>query len=101
MANVLAGRGRVLEAEDVILRALVDLDHGRTRAAAQQVRAAMILFADELGAQTPAQSSRPDLAALADTAERLAAGFAVEELLQVIDGMDDLVDAWRYEAAEY
>jgi hypothetical protein len=109
VANVLAGRGRVLEAEDVILRALVDLDHGRTRAAAQQVRAAMILFADELGAQTPTQSSRPDLAALAGTAERLAAeaahgpldGFGVEELLQVIDGMDDLVDAWRYEAAEY
>lgn len=109
VANVLAGRGRVLEAEDVILRALVDLDHGRTRAAAQQVHAAMRLFADELGAQAPAQNRRPDLATLAGTAEKLAAAaargpledFAVEELLQVIDGMDDLVDAWRYEAAEY
>jgi hypothetical protein len=109
VANVLAGRGRVLEAEDVILRALVDLDHGRTRAAAQQVRAAMNLFADELGAQTATQNSRPDLATLAATAEKLAAAaahgplddVAVEELLQVIDGMDELVDAWRYEAAEY
>lgn len=109
VANVLAGRGRVLEAEDVILRALVDLDHGRTRAAAQQVRAAMVLFADELGAQTPTGSRHPDLATLAGTAEKLAAtaahraldGNAVEELLQVIDEMDGLVDAWRYEAAEY
>jgi hypothetical protein len=109
VANVLAGRGRVLEAEDVILRALVDLDHGRTRAAAQQVRAAMHLFVDELGAQAPTHNSRPDLDALAGEAEQLAATAlhgplddrAVEALLQVIDGMDDLVDAWRYEAAEY
>jgi hypothetical protein len=109
VANVLSGRGHVLEAEDVILRALVDLDHGRTRAAAQQVLGAMNLFVGELGAQTPTQSSRPDLATLAGRAEKLAAAaahgplddVAVEELLQVIDGMDDLVDAWRYEAAEY
>jgi hypothetical protein len=109
VANVLAGRGRVLEAEDVILRALVDLDHGRTRAAALQVHAAMILFDDELAGQTPTGTRRPDLATLAGRAERLTEaagrgpldGAAVEDLLQVIDGMDELVDAWRYDAAEY
>jgi hypothetical protein len=99
----------VLEAEDVILRALVDLDHGRTRAAAQQVLGAMNLFVDELGAQTPTGNGRPDLATLAGKAEELAAAaadgplddVAVEELLQLVDAMDELVDAWRYEAAEY
>jgi hypothetical protein len=108
VANVLSGRGRVLEAEDVILRALVDLDHGRTRAAAHQVRAAMNLFADELGAQTPTGNGRPDLATLAGKAEELAAAAShgplvdadVVELEQLIDAMDDLVDAWRYEAVE-
>jgi hypothetical protein len=109
VANVLSGRGRVLEAEDVMLRALVDLDHGRTRAAAQQVHAAMNLFTDELGAQAPTGNGRPGLAALAGKAEELAitaAGGplddgAVEALLQLVDGMDDLVDAWRYEGAEH
>jgi hypothetical protein len=98
----------VLEAEDVILRALVDLDHGRTRAAAHQVRAAMNLFADELGAQTPTAKGHPDLATLAGRAEELAAAASngplddaeVEELEQLIDAMDDLVDAWRYDAVE-
>jgi hypothetical protein len=108
VAGVLSGRGRVLEAEDVILRALVDLDHRRTRAAAHQVRAAMNLFADELGAQTPTGKGRPDLATLAGNAEALAAAASnrplddaeVDELEQLIDAMDELVDAWRYEAVE-
>jgi hypothetical protein len=108
VANVLSGRGRVLEAEDVILRALVDLDHGRTRAAAHQVHAAMSLFADELGAQAPTGRRRPDLATLAGKAEELAAaasrrqldGAEVQALEQLIDAMDELVDAWRYEAGE-
>jgi hypothetical protein len=108
VATVLSGRGRVLEAEDVILRALVDLDHGRTRAAAHQVRAAMNLFVDELGPQTPSGHGRPDLATLAGKAEQLAAAAAhrslddaeEDELEQLIDAMDDLVDAWRYEATE-
>jgi hypothetical protein len=108
VAGVLSGRGRVLEAEDVILRALVDLDHGRTRAAAHQLRAAMHLFAGELGAQAPTGQGRPDLAALAAKAEQLAAAASdrplddaeVAALEQIIDAMDDLVDAWRYEAVE-
>jgi hypothetical protein len=98
----------VLEAEDVILRALVDLDHRRTRAAACQVRAAMSLFADELGAQAPTGRGRPDLATLAGKAETLAAAAShgplddaeVAELEQLIGAMDELVDAWRYETVE-
>ncbi|MEA2235169.1 MAG: hypothetical protein QOD83_4985, partial [Solirubrobacteraceae bacterium] len=87
----------------------VDLDHGRTRAAAHQVHAAMSLFADELGPATPTGRSRPDLATLAGKAEELAAVASTrplddaegDDLVQVIDAMDDLVDAWRYEATEH
>jgi len=108
IAAVLSGRGRVLEAEDVILRALVDLDHGRTRAAAQQVCAAMTLFASELGAEVPTGKGRPALDALAERAQRLAAVAShgaldeqqVAELDEIIDAVDALVDAWRYEGAE-
>jgi hypothetical protein len=108
IAAVLGGRGRVLEAEDVILRALMDLDHGRTRAAAYQVRAAMSLFLDELGSEAPTGQGRPELGALADTAEEIAAAAAlgaldeaqVEALEGVIGAMGDLVDAWRYQPAE-
>jgi hypothetical protein len=108
VAAVLSGRGRVLQAEDVILRALVDLDQGRTRAAAHQVRAAMTLFLDELGAEAPTGRRRPMLDTLAEKAEELAATASaaeldsaqVQELEGVIDAMDDLVDAWRYERVE-
>jgi hypothetical protein len=108
IAAVLGGRGHVLEAEDVILRALMDLDHSRTRAAAHQVRAAMSLFTEELGSETPTGKGRPDLATLADKAEELAAAALTEpldeaqvaELEQLIGSMHDLVDAWRYQRAE-
>ena len=80
VAMVLSGRGRVLEAEDVFLRALQDLDHGRTRAAAQQVRGAMVLFADELGPEAPTVRKAPTLDELKATAEELA-GVAVERPL--------------------
>jgi hypothetical protein len=68
----------------------------------------MNLFADELGAQTPTGKGRPDLATLAGNAEALAAAASnrplddaeVDELEQLIDAMDELVDAWRYEAVE-
>jgi len=100
VATVLSGRGRVLEGEDVILRALVDLDHGRTRAAAHQASAAMRLFEHEL--------DHPKLAGLAERAEQLA-GHAtrgplddaqVEDLERLIASIDDIVDAWRYEQGE-
>lgn len=108
VAIVLSGRGRVLEAEDVILRALVDLDQDRTRAAAQQVRAAMVLFLQELGDEAPTGRNRPTLDSLAEQAEQLAQAASaapldatqVEELEGIIDAMDDLVDAWRYQRPE-
>jgi hypothetical protein len=101
VATVLSGRGRVLEGEDVMLRALVDLDHGRTRAAAFQVRAAMTLLADELGKPS-------ELAELCERADALAAAAVtgplaedrVGELERLIGAADDVVDAWRYDAAE-
>jgi hypothetical protein len=108
VADALSGRGGVLEAEDVILRALVDLDHDRTRAAAYQVRAAMDLLALELGPDIPVGKGRPAFADLAAAAQRLAdaAGDGpldetqVKDLDDVIAGTDELLDAWRYEGAE-
>jgi hypothetical protein len=104
VATVLSGRGHVLEAEDVLLRALQDLDNGRTRGAAQQVRGAIVLFAAELGPEAPSVRNRPALDELVAEAEELAAAAAqgpldeaqVEALEKVIEAMDDLVEAWRY-----
>lgn len=104
VATVLAGHQRLFEAEDVLSRALIDLDHGRTRAAAIQVAAAMRLLRDEVFELT--DQSDIDTAKLAeqsDIAHRLAAaadsgpldGAQVTELGAVIDHVADVVDTWR------
>jgi hypothetical protein len=109
VAAVLAGRSEVLEAEDLLLRALIDLDQGRTRAAAYQAAAAMRLLPGELG-------SRPgtgglDLESLANSAQRTeelarsAAGEPldsdqVRELESIIDAVEILLDSWRADSSE-
>ena len=76
VAQALAGRLTVLEGEDVLLRALLDLDAGRTRAAAYQLIAALTLLQDELahgdpagflGIATPAQTPWRELRATAES----------------------------------
>jgi hypothetical protein len=109
VAAVLAGRGEVLEAEDLLMRALIDLDQGRTRAAAHQAAAAMRLLPGELG-------SRPgigglDLESVARSAQRteeLASSAAggpldsdqVRELESIIDAARNLLDSWRDSSSE-
>jgi hypothetical protein len=106
VAGVLSGRSRVLESEDLLLRALIDLDNHRTRAAAYQVSAAMRLLPLELDADDGL-----DLAPLEDDARRAldlehAAAHGelddpqVAQLESIIDAVDDVLDAWRYEHAE-
>jgi hypothetical protein len=103
VAAVLSGNNEVLEGEDLLSRALIDLDHSRTRAAAFGVAAAVRLLASELGSQ-PA----PELESLhqrAELAERLAGAAAggpldatqVRELESLIAALEDLLDARRYQ----
>jgi hypothetical protein len=109
VAAVLSGRSRVLEAEDLLLRALVDLDNHRTRGAAFQVGAAIRLLPLELGPDS--WDAIPGLRTLEPRAHRtteleLAAGSReldgneVEELEAIIDAIDGVLDAWRYESGE-
>ena len=109
VAVVLSGDGEVLEAEDLLLRALVDLDQGRTRAAAYQAAAAMRLLPLELGSRPG--TDRIDLASLAEPAQRteelvgLAAAGPLEaadlhELESIIEAVEDLLDVWRYEHSD-
>ena len=106
VAVVLSGEAEVLQAEDLLLRALIDLDQGRTRGAAYQVAAAMRLLPLELGSRPGAH--RIDIDSLAEPAgwaEELAVRAAagplepadVEELESIIESVEDVLDAWRYE----
>lgn len=108
VATVLSGRSSVLEAEDLLLRALVDLDNRRTRAAAFQVGAAIRLLPLELGSDSLA--AIPHLRAIEPRARRSSelesvAGARelddgeVGELEAIIDDACGALDAWRYESA--
>jgi len=106
VAVVLSGEAEVLESEDLLLRALIDLDQGRTRAAAFQAASAVRLLPLELGPRPGA--NRIDLQSLAEPAQRAeelavlaSAGplepANVQELESIIEAVEDLLDAWRYE----
>jgi hypothetical protein len=106
VAAVLSGRAEVLEGEDLLLRALIDLDQGRTRAAAQQVAAALRLLPTELSASRGSeQLNLSSLLGHTETAENLAgaatdgplASAQIRELESVIEAICALVDGWRYQ----
>jgi hypothetical protein len=103
VAAVLTGQARVLEAEDLLLRALIDLDNGRSRAAAFQVGAAMRLLPDELGPDAPELRAldwqlrrTSELEAAAGLGELSDADLA--DLEAVIASVDEALDARRYES---
>jgi hypothetical protein len=109
VATALAGRVELLEAEDVLLRALIDLDNRRTRAAAFQVSAALRLLPAEIDASAaPPLAGARSLASDARRAaelEEIAAGRPlddpeVRELEGIIDAVDELLDRRRYSGAE-
>jgi hypothetical protein len=103
VAAVLSGRTAVLESEDLLLRALVDLDNNRTRAAAYQVGAALRLLPGELGREV--WEGTPEAVALAARAadlEKTASARALEagevaELEEILDAVDGALDTLRYE----
>jgi hypothetical protein len=109
VAAVLSGRSRMLEAEDLLLRAFVDLDNHRSRGAAFQVGAAIRLLPLELGPD--ASDEIPGLRSLeprvtrtaeleAAAAERELDASEVGELEAIIDAVDDVLDRWRYQSGE-
>lgn len=103
-ADVLAGRTTILEGEDLLLRAYTDLDHGRTRAAALQVRAAVHLLELEFAAVEGGGALRADFESLAARADQLVAGVAVGplgdadrvELEALLDNLERAIELWRY-----
>jgi hypothetical protein len=109
VAAVLSGHSRILEAEDLMLRALVDLDNRRTRAAAFQVGAAIRLMPLELGPES--WDAITGLRALEDRMRRAAEleavagsreldGNEVGELEAIIDAVDGVLGRWRYESGD-
>lgn len=103
-ADVLAGRTTILEGEDLLLRAYTDLDHGRTRAAALQIRAAVHLLELEFATADRGASVRADFESLAARADELVAAVAVgplgeaevAELEAVVDNLERAIELWRY-----
>jgi hypothetical protein len=102
VAAVLSGRSSVLEAEDLVLRALVDLDNDRTRAAAHQVGAAMRLLPLELGSAI--EERIPDFGSISIRAaelertagDRRLTADEVADLEAIVEAVDGALDAWRY-----
>ena len=101
VAAALAGESTVLESEDVLLRALIDLDNGRARAAAFQVAAAMRLLSSELGVGAPELARLAGHARRADELEAAAAASElgateISDLEAVIAAVDEALEARRY-----
>jgi hypothetical protein len=111
MAAVLAGRAHTLESEELLLRVLLDLEHGRARAAAAGLRAGHELLASDLGDEVLAgtvreryDAVRGSRDAVDELAERAAAGpLDLEDVQRVHELAEEagaLVDAWRYVPVE-
>jgi hypothetical protein len=109
MADVLTGRARTLEAEELVLRVLLDLEHGRLRAAALGLRAAQELLTAELAAELlngsaeerfdRLERSRDAIAELA--ARATAQPLGDEDARRLGEHAEDagaLIDAWRYQS---
>ncbi|WP_354698848.1 hypothetical protein DSM112329_04546 [Paraconexibacter sp. AEG42_29] len=102
-ANVLAGRASVLEGEDLLLRAYTDLDHGRTRAAALQVRAAVHLLELELR-DLDGGNIGVDFDELANDTDRIVAAIAggpleheqVVEVEAIVERIEHAIELWRF-----
>lgn len=112
MAGVLTEQGEVLEAEELLLRAVLDLEQGRVRAAAVGFEGAFSLLLGELSGRVLAGSVRTKLEALVDEQETISAlGAAArrgplgdreaERLEVLVESTGALVDHWRYAALGY
>ncbi|PTL59560.1 hypothetical protein [Paraconexibacter algicola] len=109
MGMVLTGNGKVLESEELVLRAVLDLEQHRPRAAASGLHAGFELLLGEFGGQVMAgalQSQLERLVEQRDEIKDLAAASRrgslstreVERLVDLAEATGALVDRWRYEA---
>ncbi|EHN11020.1 hypothetical protein PAI11_21560 [Patulibacter medicamentivorans] len=102
VADALTGRQAVLEAEDLLLRTHLDLDHGRSRGAALQAAAALRLLRAELAPRDDEALSAAvaTTAALADVAlERPLGDDELEQLEGALVSGVRLLEARRHEQA--
>lgn len=103
-ARLMSGRAAVLESEDLLLRTMLDLDHGRTRAAAMQAYSALQLLRYELPAPSYSDVEERSTAALADRAREIAEISAngplddhhVAEIEGLLDSAEAHINRWRY-----
>lgn len=108
MSAVLAGHSRTLESEELVLRVRLDVEHGRGRAAAAGLRAALPLLGSELEAEflegtvrerfDRVMASRDAVAELADRAVTQAMTEADMKSLETLaEDAGALIDTWRYQ----
>jgi hypothetical protein len=108
LAAVLSTGARLLESEELVLRAALDAEQGRERAAAVGLRTGYELLRAELADEVlgtsarrkadAAEASAPELAGLASRALRGAFEDGDRDLLdRLIQQTGAVIDAWRYE----
>lgn len=100
-ANVLAGRTEIFEGEDLLLRVYADLDHGRTRAAALQLRAALHLLEFEFAEAGNESLEFEPLIVRADALVAAVAGGRLgdgelAEVEALAEKVGRAVELWRY-----
>jgi hypothetical protein len=111
-ASILSGQGEVLESEVLLLRAQLDLEHHRVRAAAVGLDSAFELLLSELAGRTlsghvrqqleQAMTARDALTGIAQRARRDTLTDAdAETLREHADQIGGVVDRWRYEPLGY
>lgn len=107
-AHLLAGHGRVLESEELILRAQLDLRQGRRRAAAVGLHAGFDLLLGEFSGDVlpgsvrqrleAVMESRSEFAALARQAQtRELDDEQAARMTVLADQVGGVIDRWRYE----
>ncbi len=109
MGMVLTGNGRVLESEELVIRAVLDLEQRRPRAAACGLHAGFELLLGEFSGKVMAGTlqsqferlveQRAEIAELAAAARRGGLSTReVERLADLAEATGALVDRWRYES---
>lgn len=109
MGMVLTGQGTVMESEELILRAVLDLEQRRPRAAAAGLHAGLELLLGELAGRVLVGAVQSQMERLVEQRGEIkelsvAAGRGplstreVERLADLAEAAGALVDRWRYEA---
>ncbi len=112
MGMVLTGSGRVLESEELLLRAVLDVEQHRLRGAAMGLHAAFELLLGEFAGHHLSGSlqshferlleTRTEVGELAGAARRgPLGGREAERLADLVEATGAFIDRWRYEALGY